>query len=428
MTDNPDAQTRFLFVSEWRSYIPGFLFCVAFAFVGMNLDRLIVNYHKANQASIAIPLLEESMQESLAAGDASAAAATRSAIDGHLASLQKVDGSVGEHWEWATFLSEKAQMRYVAILLLGGILIRNLLPLPRTLLPGISIARPIIKPGIIILGVHYVWADVVKVGGVGLGLTVVFIFGTAVIVMWLCRRFGVSDGLGGIMGAGTGVCGVSAIIATSPVVRASPIEMAYAIGTILFFGTLMLFTMPYIGSSIDLSESQFGAWSAVAILNTAQLVAAAEWYGTEARDTAVLINVARIMFLPLVVLFALWFYVIRTGDASGQSINKWQLVKDKFPVFILGFFLLVLLNSMNFDALGGPKVSGSPFWAMNAVYTWFFAVGFAGIGLSISVADMKKAGGAAFTIGMVAALVKMILGLAVVLLLGSELLRVTGSS
>ena len=420
---------RYLFVSGWGRYVPGFLFCVAFAFVGMNVDRLIASYHKANVASLEIPGLEQQLQEMIASGgEADSLASVRRAIENHRSALEKVGGSAGQEWGWATFLSEKAQMKYVAILLLGGILIRNLLPLPKILIPGISIARPVIKPGIIILGVHYVWADVIKVGGVGLGLTVVFIFGTAIVVMWLCKKLGVSDGLGGIMGAGTGVCGVSAIIATSPVVRSSPIEMAYAIGTILFFGTLMLFTMPYIGQGIDLSESQFGAWAAVAILNTAQLVAAAEWYGTEARDTAVLINVARIMFLPLVVLFAVWFYILRTGKQEpGQEINKWRLVKDKFPVFILGFFLLVFLNSLNIGSLGGPKIEGSPFWAMNAVYTWFFAVGFAGIGLSISVEDMKKAGGTAFTIGMVAALVKMVLGLGVVLLIGSEWLRVTGA-
>ena len=420
---------RYLFVSGWGRYVPGFLFCVAFAFVGMNVDRLIANYHKANVASQEIPGLEQQLQDMTVSGaEADTLAGVRRAIGSHRGALEKVNGSVGQEWGWATFLSEKAQMKYVAILLLGGILIRNLLPLPKTLIPGISIARPVIKPGIIILGVHYVWADVIKVGGVGLGLTVVFIFGTAIVVMWMCKKLGVSDGLGGIMGAGTGVCGVSAIIATSPVVRSSPIEMAYAIGTILFFGTLMLFTMPYIGQGIDLSESQFGAWAAVAILNTAQLVAAAEWYGTEARDTAVLINVARIMFLPLVVLFSLWFYILRTGKQEpGQEIDKWQLVKDKFPVFILGFFLLVLLNSLNISSLGGPKIEGTPFWAMNAVYTWFFAVGFAGIGLSISIEDMKKAGGTAFTIGMVAALVKMVLGLGVVLLIGSEWLRVTGA-
>ncbi len=372
-------QIKHLFVPDCGKYVPGFLFCLSFAYIGMNLDRLIASYHNAGA-------------------------------------------------DWATFLYESAQLNYVAILLLGGIVIRNTLPIPKALLPGIKIARPIIKPGIIILGVHYVWADVVRVGSVGLVLTAFFIFGTAIIVMWFCKRWGVSDGLGGIMGAGTGVCGVSAIIATSPVVKANPIEMAYAIGTILLFGTLMLFTMPYIGNSIGLSESQFGAWSALAILNTAQLVAAAEWYGTEALNTAVLINVARIMFLPLVVLFALWFYVLRTGKQdSNREINKWHLVRDKFPIFIIGFFLLVLLNSMNIQSLGGPRVAGSPFWAMNAVYTWCFAIGFAGIGLSISIADMKKAGGTAFTIGMTASLVKMVLGLVVVLLIGSQLLRIAGS-
>ncbi len=101
-------------------------------------------------------------------------------------------------------------------------------------------------------------------------------------------------------------------------------------------------------------------------------------------------------------------------------------MKDKFPVFILGFFLLVFLNSLSIESLGGPKITGSSFWAMNAVYKWFFAIGFAGIGLSISIDDMKKAGGKAFTIGMVAALVKMVLGLGVVLLIGSQWLRVTG--
>jgi len=420
---------RYLFVSGWGRYVPGFLFCLVFAFAGMNLERLIGNYHKADEASLGIPGLEQELQGMLESGDDTPSlAALRLAIEKHRSALDKVDGTVGQRWSWATFLHEKAQFSYVAILLLGGILIRNTLPIPQLLMPGISIARPIIKPGIIILGVHYVWADIIKVGGVGLGLTAVFIFGTAVVVMWLCKKWGVSDGLGGIMGAGTGVCGVSAIIATSPVVRSSPIEMAYAIGTILLFGTLMLFTMPYIGEGIGLSESEFGAWAAVAILNTAQLVAAAEWYGTDARDTAVLINVARIMFLPLVVLFSLWFYILRTGkQEAGHEINKWRLVKDKFPVFILGFFLLVFLNSLNLGLFGGPKITGSTFWAMNAVYKWFFAVGFAGIGLSISIDDMKKAGGKAFTIGMVAALVKMVLGLGAVLLIGSQWLQVSGS-
>jgi len=198
--------------------------------------------------------------------------------------------------------------------------------------------------------------------------------------------------------------------------------MAYAIGTILLFGTLMLFTMPYIGSALGISPPQFGAWAALAILNTAQLIAAAEWYGEEARDTAVLINAARIMLIPFIVLFAVWFYGLKGKD--GQKVGFWSTLRDKFPIFILGFFVLILLNSFNLPVFGGPKVDGTPFWAMNAVYKWFFALGFAGIGLSISIDDMKKAGGIAFLIGSGTATAKMVLGLIVVLIVGTQLLQV----
>jgi uncharacterized integral membrane protein (TIGR00698 family) len=414
---------RSMVAPDWRKYIPGFLLCVAFAFVVMNIDHVLGKYYKADVASAKIPKLEKSLKEAQAQGDFEAVAGFEKQIKKQNKALDKVGGKVGSSWSTATFFYQTLQFKYVAMLLLGGIFIRNVFGLKELFLPGVGIARPLIKPGIIILGVHYVWSDVVRVGGTGLLLAAVFIFGTAIAVMWLCRRFGVSDGLGGIMGAGTGVCGVSAIIATSPVVGAKPRDMAYAIGTILLFGTAMLFIMPYLGQALGVSESQFGAWAALAILNTAQLIAAAEWYGDEARNTAVLINAARIMLIPLIVVFAVWFYGLKT---KGNQQGFFETMCAKFPVFILGFFVLILLNSFGIDALGGPKTSGTPFWAMNSVYKWFFAVGFAGIGLSISIDDMRKAGGVAFFIGSGAATLKMIIGFIAVLLIGSELLSVSG--
>jgi uncharacterized integral membrane protein (TIGR00698 family) len=262
--------------------------------------------------------LEQKIEKFKSSGaDSGKIEALKKEVTKHQKALAKVNGEVGDRWSWATFLYVTCQFKYVAMLLIGGIIIRNTVGVPKIFLAGIGIARPLIKPGIIILGVHYVWSDVLKVGGVGLILTAVFIFGTAIIVMYFSRKFGVPDGLGGIMGAGTGICGVSAIIATAPVVKAKPRDMAYSIGTTLLFGTLMLFLLPYLGQVFHISQPQFGAWDAIAILNTAQLIAAAEWYGDQARDTAVLINAARIMLIPFVVLYAVWFYGLK--DKSGQS-------------------------------------------------------------------------------------------------------------
>ncbi len=417
---------RSMVADDWQKYIPGLLLCMLFAFVVMNIHHVLAKYQKADEASFEIPRVEEKIAELSAAGsDPAEIAALQARLEKYRKDLAKMGGKVGDRWEWATLLYQDLQFKYVAMLLIGGIIIRNTIGVAKIFLPGIGIARPLIKPGIIILGVHYIWSDVAKVGGAGLLLTAVFIFGTALSVMYLCKKFNVPDGLGGIMGAGTGVCGVSAIIATSPVVKAKPRDMAYAIGTILLFGTLMLFVMPYLGQMLDVSQSQFGAWAALAILNTAQLIAAAEWYGEDARNTAVLINAARIMLIPFIVMYTVWFYDLKES-VTHEHRGIWNTVKSKFPVFILGFFILVLLNSLNLPFLGGPKEAHTPFWAMNAVYKWFFALGFAGIGLSISIDDMKKAGGVAFLVGSGAAATKMVLGLIAVILIGTELLMVTG--
>ncbi len=416
---------RSMVTPDWQKFIPGLLLCAVFAFVVMNIHHLLATYHKADAASLKIPKIEQKLAEMQKQGaPPEKTAALEHKLHAYQKALHKVNGKAGQRWEWATFLYETCQFKYVAMLLIGGIIIRNTVGIPKIFLPGVGVARPLIKPGIIILGVHYIWSDVVKVGGTGLILTSFFIFGTALTVMYICRRKGVADGLGGIMGAGTGVCGVSAIIATAPVVKAKPLEMAYAIGTILLFGTLMLFVMPYLGQALHVSQPQFGAWAAIAILNTAQLIAAAEWYGDEARNTAVLINAARIMLIPFIVMYTVWFYGLK--DVNKESTGVWATIKNKFPVFILGFFALVLLNSLDIASLGGPKEAGTPFWAMNAVYKWFFALGFAGIGLSISIDDMKKSGGLAFFIGSGAAMAKMLFGLIAVILIGSELLKVTG--
>jgi uncharacterized integral membrane protein (TIGR00698 family) len=355
-----------MIVPDWPKYIPGILLCILFAFVVMNIDHALGKYHKADAASEKLPAMGKKLEELTSSGaDPQKITAIESQMQKSEKALAAVNGKIGDRWSWATFLYVTCQFNYVAILLIGGIIIRNTIGVHKFFLTGIGIARPLIKPGIIILGVHYVWSDVIKVGGVGLVLTGLFIFGTAITVMYICKKLGVPDGLGGIMGAGTGICGVSAIIATAPVVRAKPRDMAYAIGTILLFGTIMLFALPYLGKFFNISQSQFGAWDAIAILNTAQLIAAAEWYGEGARDTAVLINAARIMLIPFIVLYAVWFYDIKGDSGTSQNMGMWTTIKDKFPVFILGFFALVLLNSFHVPVLGGPKMAGTPFWAMD---------------------------------------------------------------
>lgn len=315
------------------------------------------------------------------------------------------------------------QLTYVAVLLLGGMLIRNTVGLPEIFKAGTLAARPLIKPGIIILGALYMWSDVLRVGAIGLVLVIVFVMGTQLLISYWGRRAKVDDGLAGVMGAGIGVCGVSAAVAVAPVVNAKASDFFYAIGTILLFGTICLFTFPYIGHALGMSQPVYGAWVGTAILNTAQLVAAATWYGHEALLTANIINIVRVGFIPLVVLWAIYFFVVKPALAAGgeaQKINVWEVIRSKFPIFIFGFFILVTMNQMGLFTEEQRRILGSDLLRL------FFAIGFAGIGLNIAFEDLKKAGGSAFVIGFTAATLKAVLAAAAVILIGTEAFRIEG--
>lgn len=320
-------------------------------------------------------------------------------------------------------LMVKLQLTYVAVLLLVGMLIRNTIGVAEVFRAGTVAARPLIKPGIIILGAYYMWSDVLKVGVIGLVLVVAFVMGTQILISYWGRRSKVDPGLAGVMGAGVGVCGVSAAVAVAPVVNAKPRDFFYAIGTILLFGTLGLFTFPYIGQALGMSQPVFGAWVGTAILNTAQLVAAASWYGHDALLTANVVNIVRVGFIPLIVLWAIYFYVVKPAiDAghSGQKIDVWEVIRTKFPIFVFGFFIMVTLNEMGMFSAEHRNILARDLLKL------FFAIGFAGVGLNIAFDDLRKAGGAAFVIGVVSATLKAVLSAAVVIVIGEEAFRVKG--
>jgi len=315
------------------------------------------------------------------------------------------------------------QLTYVAMLLLVGMLIRNTVGVPEIFKAGTIAARPLIKPGIIILGAYYMWSDVLKVGFFGLALVVAFVMGTQLLISFWGKRAKVDNGLAGLMGAGVGVCGVSAAVAVAPVVNAKPRDFFYAIGTILLFGTVGLFTFPYIGKALGMSDPVFGAWVGTAILNTAQLVAAASWYSHDSLLTANVINIVRVGFIPLIVLWAIYFYVVKPAvDAGheGQKINVWEVITTKFPIFVFGFFIMVTMNEMGmFESQHRSILAGD-------LLKLFFAIGFAGVGLNIAFDDLKKAGGTAFMIGVVSATLKAVLAAIAVMAIGGDAFKVKG--
>ncbi|SDD14053.1 YeiH family protein [Pedobacter soli] len=131
---------------------------------------------------------------------------------------------------------------------------------------------------------------------------------------------------------GTAICGGSAIAAISPVIKAEEKQISVALGTIFILNSVALFIFPLIGQSLQLSQQQFGVWSAIAIQDTSSVVGAASKYGAQALQIATTVKLTRALWIiPIALLSSVLFR------------NKGTQIK--IPYFIGLFVLAIVLNT-----------------------------------------------------------------------------------
>lgn len=171
-----------------------------------------------------------------------------------------------------------------------------------------------------------------QAGQQGLLFTVASIFGTLVLGYVVGRGLGIAPKTSHLIASGTAICGGSAIAAVGPVVKASDEEMSVALGTVFVLNAVALFAFPVIGEALNMSQTQFGLWAAIAIHDTSSVVGAASHYGDQALQVATTVKLAR----------ALWIIPVALGTAV---LFRTPGAKVKLPYFILGFVGAMLLTT-----------------------------------------------------------------------------------
>lgn len=136
-----------------------------------------------------------------------------------------------------------------------------------------------------------------------ISIAVTFIFGHL-----LSRLFKIERVQGLLMTAGTAICGGSAIAAVAPVINASSLAMAVSMSVIFILNALAIYLFPPIGHWLQLTQEQFGLWSAIAIHDTSSVLAAASLYGAEALELATVTKLTRSLWIvPMCFALALFF-------------------------------------------------------------------------------------------------------------------------
>ncbi len=256
-----------------------------------------------------------------------------------------------------------------------GIVATLVRPPATSLAPGIRFASKfVLQASIVLLGTSLDLAQIVRVGAGSLPV----MFGTMAICLFgaiaIGRGLGLDASLRSLLGAGTAICGASAIAALSTVIETNEAEVAYAISTIFLYNVAGVLVFPALGHAMHLSAHAFGLWAGTAINDTSSVVAAGYVYGHQAGDDAVVVKLTRAtLIVPLVA-----FYAIRRakGGVPWRSVVPW---------FIVWFLAAVVVDTAHVI----PTAAHAP---LTKLGLFLIVVALSGVGLGTNVGRMRKAG------------------------------------
>jgi uncharacterized integral membrane protein (TIGR00698 family) len=319
----------------------------------------------------------------------------------------------------------------VAIVL--GLLLRNALPLPAALGPGLKFSTTtILRLGIVLVGIRLSVFDVLKLGLAGVPVVIAAIATGLIVVTWLNRKLGLPPRLGTLIAAGTSICGVTAIVSTAPAIEADEREVAYAVANIVAFGLFGMLVYPYLAHALLEGSETIGLFLGTAIHDTSQVVGGALTYKQIYNDDVVLrvatvTKLTRNIFLAAVIPLLTWMHVRSTHGHAGAraTIKRTQLV----PGFVIGFLLMAVLRSIGdatltsggaayglLDAGAWGRLTGNigDFWASRIL----LGTAMAAVGLNTNFAVFKGVGLKPFAVGLGGALAVGAAGMGMAVLLG----------
>lgn len=312
-------------------------------------------------------------------------------------------------WEGALFSAALALAAYAAvdsgvlpkgvepvtIALPLGLIIGNFFTLPQRLKAGIHYAlKTVLVVGIILLGARLDFADVLKVGGPALLLSVVQVVLMLGLAVLLRKMFGIGKRQATLLGIGTAICGGSAIIACAPVIDAEERDVAFAVATVSFLGLGTMFLLPMFGQFIGMDARSFGIWAGLAIHQTPQVVAAGFAYHPDAGQAATLVKLSRVSLLAPLVLALGFFYRKRKSSRVRRKLG----VTDFLPPMVLGFVLLAVAHSIGLIPSIDVKFPRWPVLAIDVpaltktLSGYAIATGMAAVGLETSLRSLRNIG------------------------------------
>lgn len=210
--------------------------------------------------------------------------------------------------------------------------------------PGLIWASgPCLRFGVALLGLRLSLGDVALLGWPAVMAVCTAVVMTLAFGLLWSRLLSCGRDLGLLTGGAVGICGASAAMAISAALPESEAKQRLTLFTVIgvtTFSTAAMVFYPMFGDFLGFSSTDMGFFIGATIHDVAQVVGAGYSVSPETGDLATFVKLLRVaMLVPVVMGIA--FLCRSAAPAQGAS----ESVKPSFPLFLLGFIALFLLNN-----------------------------------------------------------------------------------
>ncbi|MBG9980656.1 putative sulfate exporter family transporter [Facklamia sp. DSM 111018] len=290
----------------------------------------------------------------------------------------------------------KEYLEYAFWALLIGLIVRNVIGVPKWLEPALR-SEFYIKIGLVLMGAEVLFSNITKFGIYGIMIVLIVVPLTMTFMWYFGTKFlQMRDGRSVmVIATATAVCGVSAAIASAAAVKAKKQDLSFAVSMSIMFTIVMMVAMPLIARWLGLTELVGGAWIGNTVDSTGAVVLAGEALGPLASQVASLIKMIQNLLIGFVVFLLAIFFARREqlekieegeGHVEVHSRDIW----DRLPKFILGFLAMSLIFSFIILPLFGIESTNQMIASLGTWKGWFFCLTFLAIGLETDFKMMKE--------------------------------------
>lgn len=245
--------------------------------------------------------------------------------------------------------------------------------------------RELLSYSIVLMGATLDLTDIASVGIGGILFIVLQMTFTIVIAFIMGRKLGFNRKFSLLMSAGNAVCGSSAIASVSEVVEPSNKDKGLSVTIVNITGTVLMFVLPIIAGFMYNSETiHSSALIGGTLQSVGQVIASGEFINEHVVEMAAIFKIIRIILIVAVVML---FSKVNSSEEGKlfKDNKKVEKVKVKIPWYIIGFFILSVINTLGLIPEGLSE-------SAHLVSGQLEIIALAAIGMRVKFKDLIKEG------------------------------------